>query len=281
MLWDVDNSLTTSQNNVKAIQILDNSSRFINSFCWLTSVFINFGLIRDLILQLINPIQKRENAINIVVLCGVILSLIFSLFIINVPSLSTENRSMLVLYSSTINGFYLSSIVSVPTALYLMGNLGMGKKTKRLVLSRHIAVLFIYWVCNLYVLFCIWNLELGHDINVNPGKTWPFDMMLSLFFSQGWILPLFRMIEPGSFKMHRSLMSSLIRRLKCQKRQEDEVEVEHIDILLDSTLNVEFVYVILEGIVKFSKKTFAMDISVDSDNHFFEACDDDVQLTVH
>ena len=32
-------------------------------------------------------------------------------------------------------------------------------------------------------------------------------------------------------------------------------------MLLNSTLNIEFVYVMLEGIVKFSKMTFALDTS--------------------
>ena len=38
-------------------------------------------------------------------------------------------------------------------------------------------------------------------------------------------------------------------------------ELEPIRMLLNSTLNIEFVYVMLEGIVKFSKMTFALDTS--------------------
>lgn len=42
-------------------------------------------------------------------------------------------------------------------------------------------------------------------------------------------------------------------------------EIEPINLLFNSTLNIEFVYVILEGIVKFSKLSFDSDETLESE----------------
>ena len=63
-----------------------------------------------------------------------------------------------------------------------------------------------------------------------------------------------RILEPGTLNLHIRLFRNLI---KCKNLDEaDEEKVEPISILFNSTLNIEFVYVILEGIVKFSRINF-------------------------
>ena len=64
-----------------------------------------------------------------------------------------------------------------------------------------------------------------------------------------------RMLEPGSFKLHYMLLKKTI---MCKRDQlKDLKEKRPIRILLNSTLNIEVVYVILEGIVQFSKMNFS------------------------
>ena len=211
VLWDASGSLTTEQENVKAIQILNKSSRFLRSFLWFTSVFINYNLMRDLILQLINPIEKTDKKIAISFSVTLLITLIFSIAGICGPSLDNKNPIVLIFYSYTITMFYASSLISIFLCLYLMGNLGMGKATKRLILFRHISVVVIYWICNLFVFYNIylWNF----DPDAQKRNEWYVKVMQGLFFSQGFILPLFRMLEPGSFKMNLSLMRRLLQRL--------------------------------------------------------------------
>lgn len=71
-------------------------------------------------------------------------------------------------------------------------------------------------------------------------------------------MPLIRMFEPGTFKLYCRLLRRFV---SCTKKALEEEDLKPIRMLLDSTLNIEFVYVILEGIVKFSKYNFAMDNS--------------------
>ena len=62
------------------------------------------------------------------------------------------------------------------------------------------------------------------------------------------------MLEPGSLQLYSSLFRKLV---TCRRNDNDGLEkIEPIRILLNSTLNIEIVYVILEGIVKASKMNF-------------------------
>ena len=73
------------------------------------------------------------------------------------------------------------------------------------------------------------------------------------------------MLEPGALKLHIRLFCNII---KCKILDEaNEEQIEPICILFNSTLNIEFVYVILEGIVKFSKMNFETE---DQINGMFE-----------
>ena len=80
---------------------------------------------------------------------------------------------------------------------------------------------------------------------------WYMQMFSVLFYLQGFILSLIRICEPGSIRCYWSLFTRLV---KCE-RERPAVDQEPINMLFNSTLNIEFVYVILEGIVKLSKQT--------------------------
>ena len=72
------------------------------------------------------------------------------------------------------------------------------------------------------------------------------------------------MLEPGSFRLHLRLLKKLF---GCQSNNgtnaDDQAEIEPINMLFNSTVNIEFVYVILEGIVKFSSMSFKSDNSIE------------------
>ena len=109
-----------------------------------------------------------------------------------------------------------------------------------------------YSVCNSYLLLCLFE---HTDNSVDFIKRWYIKLFQALFYTQGVILPFLRMIEPGIFQLHLRLFKKLVR---CRFKEADEEEiVEPISILLNSTLNIEFVYVILEGIVNFSRINFS------------------------
>ena len=66
-----------------------------------------------------------------------------------------------------------------------------------------------------------------------------------------------RMLEPGSINLHFMLLKKTI---MCKRDELKHLkEAKPIRILLNSTLNIEIVYVILEGIVQFSKMNFSAD----------------------
>ena len=78
-----------------------------------------------------------------------------------------------------------------------------------------------------------------------------------LFYSQGLILLMVRMLEPGMLRIHLGLLKKLFRCMFTgEPDDEEEMDIEPINMLFNSTLNIEFVYVILEGIVTFSKMSF-------------------------
>ena len=67
----------------------------------------------------------------------------------------------------------------------------------------------------------------------------------------------------------------------CRCKDSDEIEtIEPIRVLLNSTLNVEFVYVLLDGIVQFSKLNFAHGSSGSEDIHVVNEQNGDVTLKI-
>ena len=71
------------------------------------------------------------------------------------------------------------------------------------------------------------------------------------------------MLEPGSFRLHLRLLKKLFGCQNNGTNADDQAEIEPINMLFNSTVNIEFVYVILEGIVKFSSMSFKSDNSIE------------------
>ena len=104
------------------------------------------------------------------------------------------------------------------------------------------------------------------DRSTDYINTWYVKLFQALFYSQGFILPFLRMLEPGALELHIRLLRRLLKCKKVDAAEEEEIRIEPISILFNSTLNIEFVYVILDGIVKFSQMNFA---SLDQDKDVF------------
>ena len=79
------------------------------------------------------------------------------------------------------------------------------------------------------------------------------------------------LLEPGSFRVHMQLIQRL---LTCKIYDREGESIEPINVMLDSTLNIEFVYVILEGIVKIC----CMRLDGHDSNHM-EVQDEDITVS--
>ena len=140
----------------------------------------------------------------------------------------------------------------------MMKMLGIGSKTKSQILWRNISLVIAFITCNLY-LICALAWQIRCESISNDGKdecvvralnSWYSRIMEVLYYSQGIILVLVKLIEPGSLKVHMNLARRL---LCCRFKEKEEESIESINVRLDSTLNIEFVYVILEGIIKIAR----------------------------
>ena len=105
------------------------------------------------------------------------------------------------------------------------------------------------------MLVCLFK-QYDDDPSTGYINDWYIKLLQALFYAQGVLLPLLRMLEPGSMKLHLRLLSKILR---CRIKEAEDEAVEPICILFNSTLNIEFVYVTLEGIVKFSRMNFSAD----------------------
>ena len=117
-----------------------------------------------------------------------------------------------------ISLFYVLAAISIILGLYLIKNLGLGAETKKRIMLRHVGLVLAYTVCNIYVLYCVGKREeLGDESDAHIITAWYVKLMQGLFFSQGLILSLVRMLEPGSFQLHYKLLRNAI---QCKKDQE-------------------------------------------------------------
>ena len=91
--------------------------------------------------------------------------------------------------------------------------------------------------------------ELKNCFN-NVIDTWSASFLAYLYYSQGLITALISLIEPGALQVYLALIKRLF---TCRFSDPEEKSIEPINVSLHSTLNIEFVYVILEGIVKISR----------------------------
>ena len=233
--------------------ILDGSNRFFNLLLWSMSIYINMMLMSDLIMRLISPMEKHETAKKIRLFIMVTVCLVCAIaFASDAPKLDEINSSALVFLSILLSFFYIMAFSSLIVAAYLIWNLGLGQETKSKIVWRHTGIVMAYSICNSYLLLCLFD---HSDNSVEFINRWYVKLFQALFYTQGVILPFLRMIEPGILKLHVRLFLKLAR---CRFKEADEEEiVEPISILLNSTLNIEFVYVILEGIVNFSRINFS------------------------
>ena len=135
----------------------------------------------------------------------------------------------------------------------MMNMLGLGKKTKSQIVWRQISLIIAFSICNAYLIFAVIVHNgcqfKGLDCFHNQLFSWYGTILGALFYAQGLIFALTRMLEPGQFRLHLGLAQKLF---CCKTDVLIEEKIEPINLHFNSTLNIEFVYVILDGIIKFS-----------------------------
>ena len=93
----------------------------------------------------------------------------------------------------------IMSIIVVILSLFLMKNLGLGKDTKSKILWRHVSLLLAFSICNIFIVF-IYGYQVSHSMRAEGLENkWYVKIMQAFFYSQGFILSVIRMMEPGSF----------------------------------------------------------------------------------
>ena len=69
-------------------------------------------------------------------------------------------------------------------------------------------------------------------------------ILQGIFYSQGFLSPLLRALEPDFFR--------IIYQKICLRIKEPTAKLKPLSVMLKSDINSEFVYIILEGISQFS-----------------------------
>ena len=105
----------------------------------------------------------------------------------------------------------MASIISLIISTLLIKNLGLGKTTKNKILCQYNAFLIAYSICNIYIIYCVTALleAAGNEDEDEVIDDWYIILLQALFYSQGFILPLLRILEPSSFKIHMQLYKNL------------------------------------------------------------------------
>ena len=129
---------------------------------------------------------------------------------------STANDAEILVGSILISS-YIAFISSQIVVAVLISKMGLGKETRRKILWRHTALVTTWCTCNLFLPFCI--LTNQSDLN----SKWYVKLMQALFYSQGFLMPLIRMAEPGSLKMHLKLLRRLVTCKHIVDKDDDDI----------------------------------------------------------
>ena len=250
-------------------------------FYWAYSLLIYGLIMKDLRTRVNRPfrVQKLNDAQQLTVTAFFIFLACLAMIVYSMLGEDWSRTSMRFFIGIMIFFFYLFALLAIFSFFFLMRVLGMGEDTKRKIMYRHLSLIVAFIVCNLYLLIAI----CGHPECSNKTENvqedcimefindWYMQMFSVLFYSQGLILSLIRMCEPGSVRCYVSLLKRLV---MCD-RDRPAAKQEPINMLFNSTLNIEFVYVILEGIVKLSKQT--LDDAEADDDYGKETFEEDIE----
>ena len=256
------------QIEAKASYILARASEYWDLFFWAEITILHGSVLMDVVRRFSSPFRVIKVGKGIRLLFTGILAKICCLSVIMTGwvehgELKLNSMYFILVYSSM---FFCFSIFVIVSCIFLMNTLGLGKETKKKIFLRQIILIVQFLVCNVFLIYAIGthvycvnrhgeeNLQKCFERGV---EKWYAKLFAVLFYSQGLILLMVRMLEPGMLRIHLGLLKKLFSCMFTgEPDDEEEIDIEPINMLFNSTLNIEFVYVILEGIVTFSKLSF-------------------------
>lgn len=93
-------------------------------------------LLRDLIMQLVEPFKLRKVETRVRLAIMILVCLLSAAFLYEEHDIDGVNRKALIYLSICVLFFYIYAIVCLCIAFYLIKNLGLGKETKKKILWR-------------------------------------------------------------------------------------------------------------------------------------------------
>ena len=208
----------------------------------------------DVIKRLRSPMRVDRVKLSVRVTINGLIILLVCISTQEKPGIESSHvlADYLVLTSMLL--FLVLATFTIISFIFMMNMLGLGVETKKKIMRRQMSLVLAYTICNLLPSFVRMSwygvCHKDHDCYQDFFYSWYGYILKWLYYSQGFVFAITRILEPGSFKLH---ISNLRRVFCCRSNSTRRDCMEPINLLFNSTLNIEFVYVILEGIVKFSR----------------------------
>jgi len=155
----------------------------------------------DLILMIKHPFRQKEPRMKFYIWFSLAVSFVFATFFLFKPDVYNSYEFFTFIFSFL--GFFIAAIWSSIFSWRRLTMPGMSNEVRSLILKRHVASIFVYFLCNLYVLAsAIYNItHFCYDPNKLDCKegidTWWAKTLKILYCSQGYIMPGLRMLEPA------------------------------------------------------------------------------------
>jgi len=208
----------------------------------------------DLLLILKYPLASKTRRMKFYYGSSIILSVVYAIMCMNIT-----NVNILNLYVAVMNlflwGFGIASIIFAIRRLCCKE--GVNREIRKLVVLRHVVLIIYYLVESAF-----YEASLSPTINGNTTFNYPpwFWIIYNFSLAEGFFQMMFRMIEPLVFRV---VVTHVKNFFCCRKETDEDIVKKQKDqetgallVFLCSSLNVELVYIILTGIIKFGDSTF-------------------------
>lgn len=251
--WMFAKSDSPAQVKLSAVGFLNYYNNFYMAYFLMKFIYLNGLIVVDLLIILRYPMKKLEfqNFLRYSIFNWASITLATSV----AQDYNYEEGRYRHGFVTTLQWIFICFIVIVVIMTILIVimilNLGLATDSKNKILWRHFFYQMTFNVCNFYVLYGVINFYNQTDTRDYNDQLWYVKLMRGLFYSQGFLLPIVRLVEPGQLSFYLMLLKKIF---TCKQVEDYDIEsYKEINILLNSTLNVEIVFVMLEGIVNCSK----------------------------
>ena len=164
-------------------------------------------------------------------------------------------------------------IISLVYGVIKLTRPGISQDVRKKVLGRHALYIIFFFIVNLYTMgsSMLSNKKVLRAFRHGYFQNNTFVLILKLLFQvQGIFMPFLRVFEPYFFRVFREKTLDLICCCRKSETSADVKQVAPLFMFLASSLNVELVYIILQGITQFSVLQTNMTHHSDSANIVFQ-----------